>query len=84
MKLPDGFNTMLTSDGANLSQGQRRPLSIARAAIADTPLLILDEATSSIVTAEMQGVQVCCDVSGGVGQNHFTNEHIPLRVNCRF
>ena len=50
MKLPDGFNTMLTSDGANLSQGQRQLLSIARAAIADTPLLILDEATSSIDT----------------------------------
>lgn len=48
--LPDGYNTMLTGDGANLSQGQRQLLSIARAAIADPPVLILDEATSSIDT----------------------------------
>ncbi len=57
VKLPDGFNTMLTSDGANLSQGQRQLLSIARAAIADTPLLILDEATSSIDTRTEKLVQ---------------------------
>ena len=57
MKLPNGFNTMLTSDGANLSQGQRQLLSIARAAIADTPLLILDEATSSIDTRTEKLVQ---------------------------
>ncbi len=49
-RLPDGFNTMLTHDGANLSQGQRQLLSIARAACADTPVMILDEATSSIDT----------------------------------
>jgi len=49
-RLPDGFNTMLESDGANLSQGQRQLLSIARAAVADTPVMILDEATSSIDT----------------------------------
>ena len=48
--LPLGYNTMLTGDGANLSQGQRQLLSIARAAIADPPVLILDEATSSIDT----------------------------------
>lgn len=48
--LSDGYNTMLTSDGANLSQGQRQLLAIARAAIADPPVLILDEATSSIDT----------------------------------
>ncbi|MDD6990757.1 MAG: ABC transporter ATP-binding protein, partial [Oscillospiraceae bacterium] len=48
--LPDGYNTMLTSDGANLSQGQRQLLAIARAAVADPPVLILDEATSSIDT----------------------------------
>ena len=48
--LPQGYNTMLTGDGANLSQGQRQLLSIARAAIADPPVLILDEATSSIDT----------------------------------
>lgn len=49
-RLPDGYNTMLTSDGANLSQGQRQLLVIARAAVADPPVLILDEATSSVDT----------------------------------
>ena len=49
-RLPDGYHTMLTNDGANLSQGQRQLLAIARAAVADPPVLILDEATSSIDT----------------------------------
>ena len=49
-RLPDGYNTMLTGKGANLSQGQRQLLSIARAAVADPPVMILDEATSSIDT----------------------------------
>ncbi len=49
-RLPDGYNTMITGDGANLSQGQRQLLAIARAAVADPPVLILDEATSSIDT----------------------------------
>ena len=49
-RLPDGYDTMLTADGANLSQGQRQLLAIARAAVADPPVLILDEATSSIDT----------------------------------
>lgn len=49
-RLPEGFNTMLESDGANLSQGQRQLISIARASVADTPVMILDEATSSIDT----------------------------------
>ena len=49
-RLPEGYDTMLTGDGANLSQGQRQLLSIARAAIADSPVMILDEATSSIDT----------------------------------
>ena len=49
-RLPDGYNTKLTGDGANLSQGQRQLLAIARAAVADPPCLILDEATSSIDT----------------------------------
>ncbi len=48
--LPDGYNTMLTADGASLSQGQRQLIAIARAAVADPPVLILDEATSSIDT----------------------------------
>ncbi len=50
MHLPDGYDTVLTGDGGNLSQGQRQLLSIARAAVADPPVLILDEATSSIDT----------------------------------
>lgn len=49
-RLPDGYDTMLTANGANLSQGQRQLLSIARAAVADPPVMILDEATSSIDT----------------------------------
>ena len=49
-RLPEGYQTMLTSDGANLSQGQRQLISIARAAVADAPVMILDEATSSIDT----------------------------------
>ena len=49
-QLPDGYNTVLTGDGANLSQGQRQLLAIARAAVADPPVLILDEATSSVDT----------------------------------
>ena len=49
-RLPNGYDTMVTGDGANLSQGQRQLLAIARAAVADPPVLILDEATSSIDT----------------------------------
>ena len=49
-RLPEGYNTMLTSNGANLSQGQRQLLAIARAAVADPPVMIMDEATSSIDT----------------------------------
>ena len=56
-RLPDGYNTMLTGDGANLSQGQRQLLAIARAAVADPPALILDEATSSIDTRTEKLVQ---------------------------
>ena len=56
-RLPDGYHTMLTGDGANLSQGQRQLLAIARAAVADPPVLILDEATSSIDTRTEQLVQ---------------------------
>ncbi len=56
-RLPDGYNTMLKGDGANLSQGQRQLLAIARAAIADPPVLILDEATSSIDTRTEKIVQ---------------------------
>lgn len=55
--LPEGYNTMLTGDGANLSQGQRQLLAIARAAVANPPVLILDEATSSIDTRTEKIVQ---------------------------
>ncbi len=56
-QLPDGYQTVLTGNGGNLSQGQRQLLSIARAAIADPPVLILDEATSSIDTRTEKIVQ---------------------------
>ena len=56
-RLPDGYDTMVTADGANLSQGQRQLLAIARAAVADPPVLILDEATSSIDTRTEKLVQ---------------------------
>ena len=56
-RLPDGYDTMLTGDGANLSQGQRQLLAISRAAVADPPALILDEATSSIDTRTEKLVQ---------------------------
>lgn len=56
-RLPEGYNTMLTNNGANLSQGQRQLLAIARAAVADPPVLILDEATSSIDTRTEKLVQ---------------------------
>ncbi len=57
IRLPDGYDTMLTSDGANLSQGQRQLLSIARAAVCNAPVMIMDEATSSIDTRTEQIVQ---------------------------
>ena len=60
-RLPDGYNTLLTGDGANLSQGQRQLLAIARAAVADPPVLILDEATSSIDTRTEALVQAGMD-----------------------
>ncbi len=60
-RLPDGYNSMLTGDGANLSQGQRQLLAIARAAVADPPVLILDEATSSIDTRTESLVQAGMD-----------------------
>ena len=60
-RLPEGYNTMLTGDGANLSQGQRQLLAIARAAVADPPVLILDEATSSIDTRTEALVQAGMD-----------------------
>ena len=60
-RLPDGYNTMLTGDGSNLSQGQRQLLAIARAAVADPPVLISDEATSSIDTRTEKLVQAGMD-----------------------
>ena len=60
-RLPDGYNTMLTANGSNLSQGQRQLISIARAAVADPPAMILDEATSSIDTRTEAIVQAGMD-----------------------
>ena len=60
-RLPDGYDTMITGDGANLSQGQRQLLAIARAAVADPPVLILDEATSSIDTRTERIIQESMD-----------------------
>ena len=60
-RLPDGYQTMLTGNGSNLSQGQRQLLSIARAAVADPPVMILDEATSSIDTRTEALVQAGMD-----------------------
>ncbi len=60
-KLPDGYNTVLKGDGGNLSQGQRQMLAIARAAVADPPALILDEATSSVDTRTERMVQDSMD-----------------------
>ena len=60
-KLPAGYNTLLKGDGGNLSQGQRQMLAIARAAVADPPALILDEATSSIDTRTEKMVQDSMD-----------------------
>ena len=60
-RLPQGYDTMLTGDGANLSQGQRQLLAIARAAVADPPVLILDEATSSIDTRTERIIQESMD-----------------------
>ena len=61
MRLPQGFSTMLSGDGSNLSQGQRQLISIARAAVADAPVMILDEATSSIDTRTERLVQAGMD-----------------------
>ena len=60
-KLPNGYNTQLVNDGANLSQGQRQLISIARAAVANAPVMILDEATSSIDTRTEAIVQAGMD-----------------------
>ena len=60
-RLPEGYNTMLTGDGANLSQGQRQLLTIARAMVDNAPMLILDEATSSVDTRTEQNIQEAMD-----------------------
>ena len=73
-RLPDGYQTVLTGDGANLSQGQRQLLAIARAAVADPPVLILDEATSSIDTRTETLVQQGMD-SLMVGRTTFVIAH---------
>ena len=61
-RLPEGYNTMVTGDGANLSQGQRQLLAIARAAVKDPPVMVLDEATSSIDTRTEQHIQQGMDM----------------------
>ena len=76
-RLPDGYDTMLTGDGANLSQGQRQLLAIARAAVADPPALILDEATSSIDTRTEKLVQAGMEPDGRA--DHFC--HRPPAVH---
>ena len=73
-RLPDGYQTMLHGDGANLSQGQRQLLAIARAAIADPPVLILDEATSSIDTRTEKLVQQGMDALMN-GRTNFVIAH---------
>ncbi len=73
-RLPDGYQTILTGDGANLSQGQRQLLAIARAAVADPPVLILDEATSSIDTRTETLVQKGMD-GLMVGRTAFVIDH---------
>lgn len=73
-RLPDGYNTMITSDGGNLSQGQRQLLAIARAAVADPPVMILDEATSSIDTRTEQLIERGMD-SLMVGRTVFVIAH---------
>ena len=60
-RLPDGYDTMLTEDGANLSQGQRQLLAIARAAVSSPPVLILDEATSSVDTRTEKLIEIGMD-----------------------
>ena len=72
--MPNGYDTYLSNGGANLSQGQRQLLSIARAAIADPPVLILDEATSSIDTRTEQLVQSGMD-SLMLGRTTFVIAH---------
>ena len=76
-RLPDGYNTMLTGDGGNLSQGQRQLLAIARAAVADPPVLILDEATSSIDTRTEALVQAGMD-SPDEGPHHVCHRAPPF------
>ena len=56
MRLSEGYNTMLEGDGSNLSQGQRQLLNIARAALSKAPILVLDEATSSVDTQYRAGI----------------------------
>ena len=80
-RLPEGYDTMITGDGANLSQGQRQLLAIARAAVADPPVLILDEATSSLDNESEYIVQEFCSHIGfavpslGIGALYLWNEH---------
>ena len=78
-RLPDGYNTVLTGDGSNLSQGQRQLIAIARAAVGDPPVLILDEATSSIDTRTESLVQA--GIRSHAGQNNI--RYRPQTFNCQ-
>ena len=73
-RLPDGYNTMLTGNGASLSQGQRQLIAIARAAVADPPVMIMDEATSSIDTRTERQIQDAFDTMM-IGRTTFIVAH---------
>lgn len=87
MRLPDGYDTMLEGDGANLSQGQRQLLNIARAAVSKAPILILDEATSSVDTRTEKHIEHGMDRLWRTGRplsspTGFRQSATPMRSWC--